>query len=248
MIHYHGTPITPSSAAIAILRGRHAMVSFANQQQVTLAFEICQSVVLDCGAYSLWGRGESVDAMAYMDFVDQWKRHPGFDWCLIPDKIDGTEEENRRSVEAWDAVMPSHISVPVWHLNESMEYLEWLCKTFPRVAFGSSGEWPNPGEPNWWDRINEAMAVAAPDGIPVCKLHGLRMLDPTIFSAIPFASADSCNVARNIGIDSRWDGHMYLRGLSKADRAQVMAARIESHAAASTWNPRTVQMNFSLLG
>lgn len=40
MIHYHGTPITPASAAMAILRGRHAMVSFACQQQVALAFEI----------------------------------------------------------------------------------------------------------------------------------------------------------------------------------------------------------------
>ncbi len=55
-------------------------------------------------------------------------------------------------------------------------------------------------------------------------------------------------VARNIGIDSRWDGHMYLRGLGKADRANIMAARIESHAPASVWTPRTKQMNFQLLG
>lgn len=96
--------------------------------------------------------------------------------------------------------------------------------------------------------MNEAMAVSCRDGVPRCRLHGLRMLDPTIFSAIPFSSADSCNVARNIGIDSRWDGHMYLRGLSKSDRAMVMAARIEAHASASTWTPRTEQMNFSLVG
>src|SRR4051812_27771825 len=101
MTHYHGTPITPASAAIAILTGRHAMVSFANQQQVGLVAEICQSFALDCGAYSLWASGGSVDVPLYTQFVVQWRFHPGFDWCLIPDKIDGTEEENKAAIEAW---------------------------------------------------------------------------------------------------------------------------------------------------
>jgi len=35
------------------------------------------------------------------------------------------------------------------------------------------------------------------DGMPKTKLHGLRMLDPVIFSHMPLSSADSCNVARN---------------------------------------------------
>lgn len=39
MIHYHGTPITPETAAAVILAGRHAMVSYANPQMLELCFE-----------------------------------------------------------------------------------------------------------------------------------------------------------------------------------------------------------------
>lgn len=246
MIHYHGGPITPVDAARSIWTGRHAMISFAYPDQVALAAEVCQSFVLDNGAFSLWGKGRSVDVDAYWDWVREWCDHPGFDWCLIPDRIDGDEGDNRALVEDWSYI--PRRSVPVWHLHESFDYLRWLMARFDRVALGSSGEWPNPGEPKWWDRMNEAMGVVClSDGRPRVRLHGLRMLDPTIFSALPLASADSCNVARNIGIDQRWE-RGYLAGISKGMRAQVMAHRIEQHASASTWTRRDRQMNFELLG
>lgn len=245
MIHYHGTPITPNTAAAEALTGRHAMVSFAHPDQIALVAEVCQSFSADCGAYSLWGKGKRVDQAAYIEWLRPWSQHPGFDWTIITDIIDGDEAENRSLVEAWP--LPRHLSVPVWHLHESMGYLDWLCASFPRIALGSSGEWSTPGDEGWWDRVNEAMEVVAPDGHPRCKLHGLRMLDPTIFSAIPLSSADSCNVARNIGIDSRWEKG-YMAGMSKPVRAYVLANRIEAHAAASIWTPRTRQMNFTLLG
>jgi hypothetical protein len=38
------------------------------------------------------------------------------------------------------------------------------------------------------------------------RLHGLRMLNPEVFSRLPFASADSTNIGRNIGIDQAWRG------------------------------------------
>jgi hypothetical protein len=71
-------------------------------------------------------------------------------------------------------------------------------------------------------------AICDEEGRPTCKLHGLRMLDPTIFSQLPFASADSTNVAQNIGIDQKWR-HAYAP-VTKAARALVMADRIEHHA------------------
>ena len=50
MIHYHGGPITPLEAALACWQGRHAMISFAASDQITLAAEVCQSFTLDNGA------------------------------------------------------------------------------------------------------------------------------------------------------------------------------------------------------
>ena len=80
----------------------------------------------------------------------------------------------------------------------------------------------------------EAMDVACDsDGYPKAKLHGLRMLDPTVFSHFPFASADSTNVARNCGLDVRWNGPYAPR--SRRMRALILMERIEAHAAAHRW-------------
>jgi hypothetical protein len=80
------------------------------------------------------------------------------------------------------------------------------------------------------------------------KLHGLRMLDTGIFSRVPLASADSTNVARNIGIDSRWKG-TYLPK-SKLSKALVLMENIEGHTAAHRWNGNGAgfQQNMELLG
>ena len=69
-------------------------------------------------------------------------------------------------------------------------------------------------------------AICDQNGQPICKLHGLRMLDPAIFSMYPLSSADSTNVARNIGIDKRWQNGYAVT--DKAWRAVTMARRIES--------------------
>jgi hypothetical protein len=73
------------------------------------------------------------------------------------------------------------------------------------------------------------------------------MLSPTITSHIPLASADSTNVAANIGIDSRWTGA--YAPVSKSVRALVLADRIEQHATAARWTHSVgVQRNLDLLG
>ncbi len=249
MIHYHGGPITPVESAVRVWTARHAMISFAHPGQLPIAAEVCQSFVLDNGAFSEWrGSGDRVDSEAFAEWVREWWRHPAFDWCVIPDVIDGNERDNDAMIEAWG--LPAWCSVPVWHLHESIERLVRLAKTFPRVALGSSGQWGTPGTPDWWERMNAAMReVCDEHGRPICKLHGLRMMNPTIFSALPLSSADSCGVARNLGLDAAWDKPgQYLSGLSKSLRGLILAERYERHAAASTWAPRTEQMSFELLG
>lgn len=248
MIHYHGGPITPIAAALAAWSARHAMISFANPDQTALAAEVCQSFTFDNGAYPIWkaGGGE-IDIPAYIAWVEQWRRHPGFDWCLIPDVIDGKESDNDRLVSEW-SLSPS-ISVPVWHMHERIERLVELCGCWPRVALGSSGDYAMVGTDRWWHRMGEAMeAICDEQGRPMAKLHGLRMLNPTVFSQLPLASADSTNVARNIGIDSAWTGQ-YMKGLTKDVRAMVLRERIEKHASASRWTSKVgTQFNLELVG
>lgn len=70
---------------------------------------------------------------------------------------------------------------------------------------------------------------------PITKIHGLRMLNKDIFTHVPLSSADSTNVARNIGIDKSWVGSPYAPA-SKETRTQVLVERIESFNSASSLN------------
>ena len=54
MIHYHGLPITPATAAIKAVESGHAFVSFAHPEQLNVAVEVCQSFAIDNGAFSAW--------------------------------------------------------------------------------------------------------------------------------------------------------------------------------------------------
>lgn len=229
MIHYHGTPITPIDAMIKTLKGRHAMVSFAHLDQVELVSEICHSFVLDNGAFSLWKAGKPTDWPMYHEWVNKWRCHPGFDWALIPDVIDGNERDNDRLIGEW----PFKQGVPVWHLHEPLDRLERLAIIYERVALGSSAEFAQIGTEKWWSRMTQALERICVEGRPICKLHGLRMLDPRVCARIPFASADSTNVARNIGIDSRWKGT--YSPSSKAGRGIVIADRIEAANSSPLW-------------
>lgn len=245
MIHYHGGPIVPIAVASAVWKGRHAFVSYEEPKQVALAAEVCQTFALDNGAFSVWRRGARMDVKGYVRFVNEWKQHPGCDWALIPDVIDGTEEDNYRMFSEYMMAGGDLLrSVPVWHMHESFERLGRLCRTWPRVALGSSGQWSTVGNEEWWQRMGAAMdAVCDDKGRPPCKFHGLRMLNPTVFSQLPLASADSTNMAQNHG------RHRKTYALTETMGAIVLAHRIEDHAAAPVWS-RTygTQMNMDLVG
>jgi hypothetical protein len=247
VIHYHGTPMTPVADMVKAFSGRHAMVSFEHPEQMEICAEICQSVVLDNGAFSAWRQGKDHDFSGYIDWCEKWLKHPCVDWCVIPDVIDGTLADNEWKI--WSFPFPREQSVPVYHLHEPLEHLLELRRSFPRIALGSSGKWADPGSNDWWIRITEVMEVLCDDaGAPLVKIHGLRMLDPGIFSKLPFASADSCNVARNVGLDNRWKG-TYIP-TSRAVRALILMDRIERHASSSFWNASAIctYQNMDLIG
>lgn len=233
MIHYHGLPITPAIACADVIQARHAFISFQHPQQTDIALELCQSFALDNGAFTAWKKGNPItDWSLYYDWVDGLKNHPAFDFAVIPDVIDGDEVANEKLISDWP--FDKHYGVPVWHMHESIERFYNLCHEWPRVAIGSSGSFTKIGTPQWWGRITAALnEVVNENGLPPCKLHGLRMLNPAIFSKIPFASVDSTNIARNIGIDKAWYGSYCPP--DKSWRAKVLAARIESVNGAQSW-------------
>lgn len=243
MIHYHGTPVGGISYEVPkFLKARHALVSFAHPNQIGLVADICQSFVLDNGAFTTWKQGKPLDVKGYIDWVSDWFKHPSFDWALIPDVIDGDEQQNDDLINRWKNTELSNVGVPVWHLHESIERLQNLCVNWKTVALGSSGQWATPGTSDWWTRISQAMdAICDSKGRPSAKLHGLRMLNPDVFTSLPLSSADSANAAINAGSISRFG--MYTPP-SAAQRAVVIADRIESHNSSPIWVSRPKQKEF----
>lgn len=225
MIHYHGTPVGGTRQdASHFLMGRHALVSFAYPEDLPIVADVCQSFVLDNGAFTAWKQGKPMDVDGYLAWVHEWSRHPGFDWALIPDVIDGTDAENDELIRRWPKGLPG---VPVWHMHEPTVRLTWLARQFRVVALGSSGEFASVGTAQWWTRMTQAMkAVCDEQGRPLCKLHGLRMLDPDVFSKLPLSSADSTNAAVNSGSLSRFGTYLPP---TRAQRAAVIAERIEMY-------------------
>lgn len=71
------------------------------------------------------------------------------------------------------------------------------------------------------------------------------MLNKDIFTHVPLSSADSTNVARNIGIDKSWVGSPYAPA-SKETRTQVLVERIESFNSASSLNYNAERDVFTL--
>lgn len=197
------------------------MVSFAEPRDIGRVAEHCQSFAIDNGAFSLWRSGIKTDWDGYYAWVNEWRCHPGFDWAVIPDVIDGDEDANDALLAGWPFGVQG---VPVWHLHESLGRLYRLRHEWPRIALGSSGKWQTPGTDGWWHRMGEAMEEIYSGTGPV-KIHGLRMLSVDIFSKLPLSSADSTNVARN-----------YAMKKMGIDGAKWMARRIESFNSAPKWD------------
>lgn len=249
MIHYHGLPITPNTAALAAVGGGHAFVSFARPDQLGMAIEVCQSFAVDNGAFSSWRSGEPItDWSRYYELIAELHRYPSFDFAVIPDVVDGDEKANNDLLAAWpwgNSAKTRWIGAPVWHMHESIARLEWLVEDWPRVCIGSSVDFAAVGDSRWWRRMAEAMnAICDKNGNPLAKIHGLRMLNPDIFTRLPFASADSTNIAKNIGIDNKWRGT--YTPPSKDVRATVLRLRIESQQSVTFWDKQAVQIGMEL--
>ena len=234
MIHYHGGPITPETCAYEAWRGGHAFISFARPDQIELAAAICQTFALDNGAFTFWKQdpGEGPDWQGYYEWCGKWLAHPACDWAIIPDVIEGTEDENDALLSEWPF---GHRGVPVWHLNESPERLVRLASEWPRVALGSCDEWDVSVPSKCLERLYDVLPAICHLGRPAVKLHGLRMLSRRIVTSVPLASADSTNIAQNIGLDERWATGGYAPA-TKRTRAVVLRERIESHQSPACLN------------
>jgi len=215
MIHYHGTPITPRSMLNEMV-GRHFCVSFADPRDIDCVMEIGQSVMLDNGAFAAYTRDLELDELGFHAWVDEYIGHPH--WAVIPDVIGGDVSEQREKIKRWP--FPKDLSAPVWHLNLSIDWLLELADNYPKICFGSSGEFWQVGTVKWVQRMDEAFEALTKTRRHLPWIHGMRMLSQSD-GKFPLASADSTNIARN---------HKSLR-----IHPEIMATRIDAAQPERRW-------------
>ncbi|ORJ57133.1 hypothetical protein [Geothermobacter hydrogeniphilus] len=239
MRHYHRLPLAEKGQNIArFLHQRHALLPFSCPEEAPLAFEVRRSVILDHGCAERSQHGAALNPEEYIRWCEEWHRHPGFDWALIPDA--GDEADNDALLRAW----PKKIcGVPIYHLHEDPQRLLRLAEQYPLVALGSNARaWSTPGTSGWWSRMAAILDIICDqDGRPPCKLHGTGMMAPDIFTALPLASVDGSCAMQNQQPTARFGSY---RALEPSQRAQVIADRIEAHNSAPVWQRPRKQLMY----
>ena len=196
MTKFYGTPLTPNRVFDEVFEsGRNCLIPFPNPQNLKRAKNLCEKIIIDNGAFTLWRKGGEIDWNKYYLWLQEHKEE--IEFYFIPDVIDGTEEENDHLISDYFSRGESK-GVPIWHINESFERLDRLMTSFDYIAIGSAGEFAQLGTHEWHKRMDEAMRVICDeDGYPKVKVHMLRCLDPKIFTRYPFESGDSTSLAQN---------------------------------------------------
>jgi len=236
MIHIHGTPFSgPKACARTFFKDRYALIPFKRPEDMQLAKDVCKGFVIDNSAFSYWTSGGELDYDRYVAFVEK-HQHPKLLWSVIPDIIGGSEEDNDKYLNRW----PPHLNgIPVYHMHHPVDRLVRMARTYPTIGIGAYTS----GRPNsklWWARINVIMEAICVNGIPLCNLHGFRLMNPAIFTRIPLVSADSTSVVRNSNQVKRFG--MYVP-LTAAKRSNTIAEIIENSDSPLVWrkeNPGTV--------
>lgn len=221
MIHYHGTPMTPRSELWG-MAGKHFCVSFSDPRDADVCLRIGQSVMWDNGAFSLFTKGVPTQWKKFYDWVEPRLGHPH--WAVVPDVIDGNEEENFTLIKEWPH--RKDCAAVVWHLSESMDHLLRLWDMgFGKIAFGSSGKYWKIGTPEWERRIDKAFNTLTNHG-PLPWVHMMRGLAMG-GKRWPFSSADSTNVT--------------LHHAENNTTAEYMARQIDHAQCPVNWELRPTQ-------
>ena len=163
--------------------------------------------MLDNGAFSLWRKGRPTDWPGYYSWADEWLNFPTT-WGVIPDVIDGSEEEQDELLRQWPFGLRG---APVWHMNESIERLLSLLDRWPRVCIGSTSAFAVVLSDAWQSRMDRVWNEIASRHSRLPWVHMLRGM-ATSGQKWPFASVDSTDIARNHskvgdprGMADRWD-------------------------------------------
>lgn len=137
------------------MSGAGAFVSYARPDQIDASIKFASLVAIDNGAFSAWKRGPVIDWSKFYQWLLLFYQHPKVSFYVIPDVVEGGEKDNETLIRQVPAMLRDK-AVPVWHLHESIHRLVELCREWPRICFGSSGEYATIRTDPWHRRMQDA--------------------------------------------------------------------------------------------
>ncbi|EPD5616121.1 hypothetical protein ACE3IH_03275 [Enterobacter hormaechei subsp. hoffmannii] len=197
--HFHGTPVWGSAGDVhrIAVSGAGAFVSYVRPDQIAASLNFAAAVGIDNGAFSAWMRGLVINWCEFYEWLLGYYHHPKVAFFVIPDVVEGGESDNDALIRQVPRMFRDK-AAPVWHLHESIDRLVELCREWPRVCFGSSGEYAVIRTERWHRRMQEAFETIYCKYTFQTRVHGLRMLDGRVMGNYPLATADSTNLACNV--------------------------------------------------
>lgn len=141
---YHGTPMSPRAALVAVGSGRAMCVSFFRPDDIETVEQIAPYIMLDNGAFSFWMQALRAgqewapdrDWTPYYEWLEPRLFHPGR-WAVIPDAPGAPSQLNDGLLNDWP--FGRSRGVPLWHMDGPIQRLATLCERYDRVALGWIG-------------------------------------------------------------------------------------------------------------
>lgn len=168
--------------------GRNVLMSYWSIKKPERYLKIIKDkkidVFMDCGAYSAWSRGFTIDVNDYAQFIKNIMHYinvyPNLDVKGdIPKTI-----ENMNTLESY-GLSP----IPVYHLNtDNWDLLKHYIDNYPYIAVGAiAGEKNN--KSILYKRLDTMFSLAKRN--PVTKFHGFGLTIKDLLYRYPFYSVDS---------------------------------------------------------
>jgi hypothetical protein len=155
-------------------------------------------ILLDCGAFGAFRRGETLDVRSYVSFIQRNKhlidQYVSLD--VIPGKA-GNRESNRDAIEAASrASYKNHqimkdaglSPIPVFHQDERFYWVEKLIDDGEHYVGISPYLKSGPDTIRWLDKVFNTLNTR--DG-PIVRTHGFGLTSAQLCVRYPWASVDS---------------------------------------------------------
>jgi hypothetical protein len=190
-----------SSAGVATLhkhkedRAINLLVSYAiwDQYLKTKDGINIKSMILDSGAFSVFNSGKTIDINHFIHIA----KTSGAGEVFALDDMVSWQRSQMNTLKIWNAGIAA---IPVYHMNEPIEYLDWCCKHSPcgKIALSSRIK----TRPEW---LAQMFGHIWKEHGPI-KIHGFGMASSRALEAQPFDSVDASSWATAPGRFGQYAG------------------------------------------